>query len=295
MHLNANSMAGLIAVVACDKPPGRARSPRILEHNAPAVHAVRRIDPARAPTPRPASGSTSSRPSSSPADPDPGIRTRLALHACPGQGSCGGMFTYNTMQTFIARARDGAAAHGVAGVRRPPPPGRVPRPAGRLPDRDHHGRASARATSSRRRRCAMRSTVAIAMGGSTNVVLHSVEIARAAGFDLWDDVLSQSEFNALSRRLPGAGQHAPVRLRTRWSTSMPSGGVPVIVKELLDAGLARRRGAHLHRRDAGRAGPTARSAGARRRRDPPRREAVQGHRRAAPAARATWPPTAARC
>ena len=45
-------------------------------------------------------------------------------------------------------------------------------------------------------------TVAIAMGGSTNVLLHSVEIARAAGFDLWEDVLSQSEFNALSRRLP---------------------------------------------------------------------------------------------
>ena len=29
-------------------------------------------------------------------------RPRYALHACPGQGSCGGMFTYNTMQTFIA-------------------------------------------------------------------------------------------------------------------------------------------------------------------------------------------------
>jgi len=33
------------------------------------------------------------------------------------------------------------------------------------------------------------------MGGSTNVVLHCVEIARAAGFDLWADVLSQREFN----------------------------------------------------------------------------------------------------
>ena len=25
----------------------------------------------------------------------------IACHACPGYGSCGGMFTYNTMQTFI--------------------------------------------------------------------------------------------------------------------------------------------------------------------------------------------------
>ena len=36
------------------------------------------------------------------ADQDDEVRARFALHACPGQGSCGGMFTYNTMQTFIA-------------------------------------------------------------------------------------------------------------------------------------------------------------------------------------------------
>ena len=36
------------------------------------------------------------------ADQDAEVRARYALHACPGQGSCGGMFTYNTMQTFIA-------------------------------------------------------------------------------------------------------------------------------------------------------------------------------------------------
>src|SRR4029077_7750832 len=44
--------------------------------------------------------------------------------------------------------------------------------------------------------------VGMAMGGSTNVVLHGPEIARAAGFDLWDDVLSQHDFNELSRELP---------------------------------------------------------------------------------------------
>ena len=45
-------------------------------------------------------------------------------------------------------------------------------------------------------------TVAIALGGSTNVALHSVEIARAAGIDLWRDVISEAEFNELSRRVP---------------------------------------------------------------------------------------------
>src|SRR6202008_4128359 len=33
--------------------------------------------------------------------PDAEYRHRIACNACPGIGSCGGMFTYNTMQTFI--------------------------------------------------------------------------------------------------------------------------------------------------------------------------------------------------
>jgi dihydroxy-acid dehydratase len=79
-------------------------------------------------------------------------------------------------------------------------------------------------------------TVTIAMGGSTNVVLHSVEIARAAGYDLWEDVISQSEFNELSRRLP-----VLVNMRPFGFYSMVDidarGGLQVIVKELLEAGL----------------------------------------------------------
>jgi dihydroxy-acid dehydratase len=73
------------------------------------------------------------------------------------------------------------------------------------------------------------------MGGSTNVMLHSVEIARAAGIDLWDEVLSQAEFNALSRRLP-----VLVNMRPFGSYSMvdveAQGGVPAVVNELLSAG-----------------------------------------------------------
>ena len=33
---------------------------------------------------------------------DEELKQRIAKEACPGYGSCGGMFTYNTMQTFIA-------------------------------------------------------------------------------------------------------------------------------------------------------------------------------------------------
>jgi dihydroxy-acid dehydratase len=74
------------------------------------------------------------------------------------------------------------------------------------------------------------------MGGSTNVLLHSVEIARAAGFDLWEDVLSQSEFNALSRRLPVLINLRPFGVYSMVDIAV-KGGLQVIVKELLDAGL----------------------------------------------------------
>ena len=36
-----------------------------------------------------------------PGTPDAALRHRISYNACPGFGSCGGMFTYNTMQTFI--------------------------------------------------------------------------------------------------------------------------------------------------------------------------------------------------
>ena len=79
-------------------------------------------------------------------------------------------------------------------------------------------------------------TVTIAMGGSTNVLLHSVEIARAAGLDLWGDVLSQDDFNALARRLP-----VLVNMRPFGDYSMvdvdAKGGLQVIANELLRAGF----------------------------------------------------------
>ncbi len=99
MHLKANDMAGVITVVACDKPPVGTLA-ALLEHNVPAlmlsdgsIHPG--IDPV---TGEPVDLVTAFQYA---ADPDPEVRARLALHACPGQGSCGGMFTYNTMQTFI--------------------------------------------------------------------------------------------------------------------------------------------------------------------------------------------------
>jgi dihydroxy-acid dehydratase len=233
LHLNANSMAGLIAVVACDKPPVGTLA-AILEHNAPAVLLS---DGSIKPGTDPETGERIDLVTGFQfaGDPDAGVRRRIALHACPGQGSCGGMFTYNTMQTFMA-------VLGMEPLQMVAPPSDDPRRLKEFPQqlidclvamtdagitpRDIVTPASVRNAL----------TVTVAMGGSTNVLLHSVEIARAAGFDLWEDVLSQSDFNALSRQLP-----VLVNLRPFGFYSMvdvdAKGGLQVIVKELLDAGL----------------------------------------------------------
>jgi dihydroxy-acid dehydratase len=79
-------------------------------------------------------------------------------------------------------------------------------------------------------------TVAIALGGSTNVALHSVEIARAAGLDLWRDVISPAEFNALSRRVPVVADLKPFG-RFYMEDLDAKGGLQVVVADLLDAGF----------------------------------------------------------
>jgi dihydroxy-acid dehydratase len=233
LHLNANSIAGLVAVVACDKPPVGTLA-AILEHNEPAVLLS---DGSIRPGTDPQTGEridivTGFQVAG---DPDPATRLRVALHACPGQGSCGGMFTYNTMQTFIA-------VLGMEPLQMVAPASEDPRRQNEYPDQlidcliamTNAGITPRDIVTPASLRNAL--TVTIAMGGSTNVLLHSVEIARAAGFDLWEDVLSQSDFNALSRRLP-----VLVNMRPFGSFSMvdvdAKGGLQVIVKELLEAGL----------------------------------------------------------
>lgn len=145
------------------------------------------------------------------------------------------MFTYNTMHTFIAVV-------GMEPLQMVAPPSEDPRRVKEFPDQLIDCRVAMTDAGIRPRDivtpAALRNapTVAIAMGGSTNVVLHSVEIARAAGFDLWDEVLSQSEFNALSRRLPVLVNMRPFGFYSMVDIDA-EGGLQVIVKELLEAGL----------------------------------------------------------
>ena len=233
MHLRANAMAGVIGVVACDKPPVGTLA-ALLEHDAPAVLLS---DGSIHPGMDPETGARIDLVDAFQlaGDPDGDVRTRVAVNACPGIGSCGGMFTYNTMQTFLS-------VLGMEPLHMVAPPSDDPRRTKEFPaelvqclvamtekgirPRDIVTPASLRNAL----------TVTIAMGGSTNVALHSVEIARAAGLDLWQDVISQREFNDLARSLP-----VLVNMRPFGEYSMididAKGGVQVVVKELLDAGM----------------------------------------------------------
>ena len=98
-HLSASGLEGVIAVVACDKPPVGTLA-AILEHNRPAIimsdGSIRPGTDSK--TGEPIDLITAYQLAGSD---DEVLKTRIAKEACPGYGSCGGMFTYNTMQTFI--------------------------------------------------------------------------------------------------------------------------------------------------------------------------------------------------
>ena len=233
VHLSANRVTGLIGVVACDKPPVGTLA-AVLEHNEPAVLVP---DGPIRPGVDPETGErldiiTAFQIAG---DPNPGVRTRQAMHACPGYGSCGGMFTYNTMQTFMAVA-------GMQPLHMVAPAAEDERRTTVFTDElvQHLVTLTTRGIRPRDivTASALRNavTVAMAMGGSTNVMLHSVELARCAGIDFWRDVISQREFNELSRRLPVVVNMRPFGLYSMVDVDS-SGGLQVIVAELLRAGL----------------------------------------------------------
>jgi len=234
-HLEATGLAGTIAVVACDKPPVGALA-AVLEHNEPAIIMS---DGTIRPGKDPGTGEPLDIVSAYQAagHPDPEYRHQIACHACPGIGSCGGMFTYNTMQTFIGVV-------GLQPLHMVAPASDDPRRLEEFPAELVEHLANMMAAGLRPRDIVKRDSirnaviVAMAVGGSTNVVLHTPEIARAAGYgDFWRDVMTPDEFNTLSRDV------VPVLTNARpyGAYSMLDidrvGGVQVIVRELLEAGL----------------------------------------------------------
>jgi dihydroxy-acid dehydratase len=148
---------------------------------------------------------------------------------CPGEGACGGMYTANTMASA-------AEALGMAlpGSASPPAVDRR---------RDGIARASGEAVigmiekgiTARQilTREAFENAIAVVMafGGSTNAVLHLLAIAHEAGVPLDLD-----DFTRVGDRVPHLADVKPFGAHVM-STVDKVGGVPVVMRALLDAGL----------------------------------------------------------
>ncbi len=148
---------------------------------------------------------------------------------CPVEGACGGMYTANTMASAAE-----ALGMSMPGSAAPPAPDRR---------RDGFARASGEAVVGLLRkgitarqimtRPAFENAIAVvmALGGSTNAVLHLLAIAREAGVDLTLD-----DFNRIGDNVPHLADVKPFG-RYVMSDVDRVGGVPVVMKALLDAGL----------------------------------------------------------
>ena len=234
-HLSATGLAGTIAVVACDKPPVGTLS-ALLEHNLPSIiMSDGPIHPGKDPNTGEALDIVSAYQVAG--HPDPEYRHHIACHACPGYGSCGGMFTYNTMQTFIGVV-------GMQPLHMVAPPSDDPRRTGQFAAELVDLLANLIKNDLKPRDIVVRDSirnaviVSMAIGGSTNVVLHAPEIARAAGFaDFWKDVMTPEEFNHLSQHVVPVLTDARPYGKYSMVDIDEVGGVQVIVRELLDAGL----------------------------------------------------------
>ena len=149
--------------------------------------------------------------------------------ACPGVGSCAGMFTANTM-----------ASVGEALGMSLPGSSSVPAVDGRLAEyAERSGKAvmSLLEADIRPRQILTRPAfenaimIVMALGGSTNAVLHLLAIAAEAGVDLELD-----DFDRISRRTPHLGDLKPFG-RYHMVDLDRVGGVPVVLRALLDEGL----------------------------------------------------------
>ncbi|MEF8853199.1 MAG: dihydroxy-acid dehydratase [Haloarculaceae archaeon] len=153
----------------------------------------------------------------------------MEQHACPGAGSCGGMFTANTMASI-------SETIGFA------PLGSASAPAEddeRYDEARRAGELAVEAVEQRRRpsdfltRASFENAIAlqVSVGGSTNAVLHLLAMAAEAGIEL--DI---EDFNEVSARTPKIADLQPGG--EKFMTDLHEvGGVPVVLRELLEADM----------------------------------------------------------
>ncbi len=153
----------------------------------------------------------------------------IECNFAPGEGACGGMYTANTMASVaeaLGLSLPGSASPAAASARR-----------------DYFAHRSGEAVVGMLRRGhtvrdiltkqAFENAIAVgmALGGSTNIVLHLLAIANEAEVELTLD-----DFNRIGDRVPHIGDLKPFG-RFVMNDVDRHGGIPVLMKALLDAGL----------------------------------------------------------
>ena len=154
---------------------------------------------------------------------------RIERAICPGEGACGGMYTANTMASVAE-----ALGMSLPGSAAPPSADRR---------RDAYAHRSGEAVVNLLRQGitarqimtkeAFENAIAVVMafGGSTNAVLHLLAIAHEAQVELTLD-----DFSRVAARVPHLGDLKPFGRYVMYDVDRV-GGVPVVMKALLDAGL----------------------------------------------------------
>jgi dihydroxy-acid dehydratase len=148
---------------------------------------------------------------------------------CPGEGACGGAYTANTMASVaeaLGMSLPGSAAPPAVDRRRD---GFAHKSGEAVVEMLRRG-ITARQIMTRE---AFENAIAVAMalGGSTNAVLHLLAIAREAEVDLTLD-----DFTRIGEKVPHLGDLKPFG-KYVWVDFDRVGGIPMLMKLLLDAGL----------------------------------------------------------
>jgi dihydroxy-acid dehydratase len=155
--------------------------------------------------------------------------TAIEKHACPGAGSCGGMFTANTMSSSFE----------AMGISLPYSSTMAAEDEEKAISAEESARVLVNAVKNQilpkdiltRKAFENAITVIMAVGGSTNAVLHLLAIANTIGVDL-----SIDDFETIRQRVPvicdlkPSGRYVATNLHK-------AGGIPQVMKVLLEKGL----------------------------------------------------------
>jgi dihydroxy-acid dehydratase len=159
---------------------------------------------------------------------EPGVH-RVECEACPGAGSCGGMYTANTMSSAIEAmglSLPYDASHPAVSAAKERESFLAGQAVVRLVERGLRPRDLIT-----RRSLENAYTAVLALGGSTNAVLHLLAIAREAEI-AW----TLADFDRLGDKVPDLADIKPAGRYVMYDLHR-AGGTPAVYRALLDAGL----------------------------------------------------------